>query len=206
LSCRVVSAIVETLIKANSSGAGTPPTSQASCRTTNDLFKVSFPAGCFFALPFNWRRSVNGHAYGSLRELVEHAVAIEKRLIAEAIAAGCRYVQLDFPTYPLLCDRDWAERIKRAGFDWQETLDLCEWADREVVEGIPEHVHTAIHMCRGNNQNYYVAEGAFDPVAERLALSTQCGFASTLKGNAITEERQWEKLCLVADVARAYWR
>ncbi|HEY7202494.1 MAG TPA: cobalamin-independent methionine synthase II family protein [Candidatus Dormibacteraeota bacterium] len=40
---------------------------------------------------------------------------------------------------------------------------------------------------------------------ERLALSPQCGFASTEEGNRITLERQLEKLQLVARVARSVW-
>jgi 5-methyltetrahydropteroyltriglutamate--homocysteine methyltransferase len=40
---------------------------------------------------------------------------------------------------------------------------------------------------------------------ENLALSPQCGFASTAEGNLITEDRQWDKLKLVADTARKIW-
>jgi 5-methyltetrahydropteroyltriglutamate--homocysteine methyltransferase len=40
---------------------------------------------------------------------------------------------------------------------------------------------------------------------ENLALSPQCGFASTAEGNLITEDRQWAKLKLVADTARKIW-
>ncbi len=40
---------------------------------------------------------------------------------------------------------------------------------------------------------------------ERLAISTQCGFASVAKGNAIDMETQQKKLELVATVARQVW-
>jgi 5-methyltetrahydropteroyltriglutamate--homocysteine methyltransferase len=40
---------------------------------------------------------------------------------------------------------------------------------------------------------------------ESLALSPQCGFASTAEGNLITEDRQWAKLKLVMDTARRVW-
>jgi 5-methyltetrahydropteroyltriglutamate--homocysteine methyltransferase len=40
---------------------------------------------------------------------------------------------------------------------------------------------------------------------ENLALSPQCGFASTAEGNLITEDRQWDKLKLVANTARRVW-
>lgn len=41
--------------------------------------------------------------------------------------------------------------------------------------------------------------------ADNLALSPQCGFASTAEGNLITEETQWAKLKLVVDTARRVW-
>jgi 5-methyltetrahydropteroyltriglutamate--homocysteine methyltransferase len=45
---------------------------------------------------------------------------------------------------------------------------------------------------------------AFLPL-ERLALSTQCGFASVAKGNDLTLEQEERKLALVAGVARSAW-
>lgn len=40
---------------------------------------------------------------------------------------------------------------------------------------------------------------------ENLALSPQCGFASTMEGNLMTEEDQWCKLKLVVDTANEVW-
>ena len=40
---------------------------------------------------------------------------------------------------------------------------------------------------------------------EQLALSPQCGFASTMEGNLLTQSDQWAKLQLVAEVAREVW-
>jgi 5-methyltetrahydropteroyltriglutamate--homocysteine methyltransferase len=40
---------------------------------------------------------------------------------------------------------------------------------------------------------------------ERLAISPQCGFASTVEGNIITHEDQWRKLRLVCEVAKEVW-
>jgi 5-methyltetrahydropteroyltriglutamate--homocysteine methyltransferase len=40
---------------------------------------------------------------------------------------------------------------------------------------------------------------------EQLALSPQCGFASTEQGNLLTEEEQWAKLRLCVEVAREVW-
>jgi len=41
---------------------------------------------------------------------------------------------------------------------------------------------------------------------ESLALSPQCGFASTMEGNLLSEDDQWAKLRLVVETARQVWR
>ena len=41
--------------------------------------------------------------------------------------------------------------------------------------------------------------------AERLAISPQCGFASTMGGNPLTEADQRAKLKLCVDAARQIW-
>ena len=40
---------------------------------------------------------------------------------------------------------------------------------------------------------------------ENLALSPQCGFASTAEGNLLTEDEQWAKLKLVVETAKKVW-
>jgi 5-methyltetrahydropteroyltriglutamate--homocysteine methyltransferase len=46
--------------------------------------------------------------------------------------------------------------------------------------------------------------GKYVPL-ENLALSPQCGFASSMEGNLLTEEEQWSKLRLVVETARVVW-
>jgi methionine synthase II (cobalamin-independent) len=41
---------------------------------------------------------------------------------------------------------------------------------------------------------------------DRLALSPQCGFGTSVVGNALTEEDQWAKLRTIAETARKVWR
>ena len=40
---------------------------------------------------------------------------------------------------------------------------------------------------------------------EQLALSPQCGFASTVGGNALTEDDERRKLALIVDVCEEVW-
>jgi 5-methyltetrahydropteroyltriglutamate--homocysteine methyltransferase len=42
--------------------------------------------------------------------------------------------------------------------------------------------------------------------SENLALSPQCGFASTMEGNLLTEDEQWAKLLLVVETASRVWQ
>jgi len=50
-----------------------------------------------------------------------------------------------------------------------------------------------------------IDEAARHVPLEHLCLSPQCGFSSTVHGNAITPEVQWAKLRLVSETARAVW-
>jgi 5-methyltetrahydropteroyltriglutamate--homocysteine methyltransferase len=40
---------------------------------------------------------------------------------------------------------------------------------------------------------------------EQICLSPQCGFSSTVEGNALTVDEEMAKLRLVADTAREVW-
>jgi 5-methyltetrahydropteroyltriglutamate--homocysteine methyltransferase len=127
-------------------------------------FKVTFPAASLFAHPFG----VSADAYANIDEFVEHAISIERELIADAIAAGCRYVQLDFPLYPYLIDPDWSARFEAAGQPVAALLEKAIAADRAVLAGIPEDVTTGLHVCRGNYRSRWLCTGSLEPVADRM--------------------------------------
>ena len=40
---------------------------------------------------------------------------------------------------------------------------------------------------------------------DRVAISPQCGFASGIGGNVLTEDEQWRKLDTMLDVAERVW-
>jgi 5-methyltetrahydropteroyltriglutamate--homocysteine methyltransferase len=133
-------------------------------RLTDRPFKVTFPAASIFVHPFG----ISADAYSSLDEFVEHAIAIERELIADAVDAGCRYVQLDFPLYPYLVDTDWSARFEAAGHLVSELLEKAIAADKAILEGIPEGVTRGLHVCRGNYRSRWICAGSLEPVAERL--------------------------------------
>jgi 5-methyltetrahydropteroyltriglutamate--homocysteine methyltransferase len=75
--------------------------------------------------------------------------------------------------------------------------------DRVVVLGLVTSKHPELESTDVLKRR--IAEASRYVPLERLALSPQCGFASTEEGNLLTEDDQAAKLRLVADVAREVW-
>ncbi len=75
--------------------------------------------------------------------------------------------------------------------------------DKFVVLGLITSKHSALED-KDEIKRRIDAAAKFVPL-DRLCLSPQCGFSSTMDGNALTEEQQYEKLRLVADIAQEVW-
>jgi 5-methyltetrahydropteroyltriglutamate--homocysteine methyltransferase len=131
-------------------------------------FKVTFPAASIFTHPFTTVSGPEGSGYDSLVGFVEHAIAIERGLVADAVDAGARYVQFDFPLYPYLVDPAWIARFAAAGHDIEALVERALAADAAVLEGIPDDVTVGLHICRGNYRSSWMCEGSLEPVAERV--------------------------------------
>jgi 5-methyltetrahydropteroyltriglutamate--homocysteine methyltransferase len=75
--------------------------------------------------------------------------------------------------------------------------------DRVVVLGLVSTKKPTLERKEALHERIRQA-ARYVPLA-RLALSTQCGFASTEEGNALTPEEQFAKLRLVAETAAEVW-
>ncbi|HSB52818.1 MAG TPA: cobalamin-independent methionine synthase II family protein [Gemmatimonadales bacterium] len=210
-------------------------------------------------------------AYPTRDAYLADVVDFTRREVAELVRLGCSYIQIDAPQYAALLDPSIREGYRQRGSDPDRLIDTCIEMDNAVIGDHPG-VTFGIHICRGNNQSMFYAEGGYEPIAERvfrrtrfrrflleyddersgsfeplravpddrmvvlglvttkkmrletveeltrriraaakvvpldrLALSPQCGFASTLEGNRISPETQRRKLEVVAATARAVW-
>src|SRR5260370_35256012 len=76
-------------------------------------------------------------------------------------------------------------------------------SDRTVVLGLVSSKKGALESKAELKTRIHGAEGVIP--LERLALSPQCGVASTLEGNLLAESDQEAKLRLVAETAREVW-
>ncbi len=156
-------------------------------------------------------------AYASRDAYLADIVDFSRHEVEELIRLGCTYIQIDAPQYAALLDPQMREGYRQRGSDPDKLIDRCIELDNAIISGHPRHVlgdrfvvlglvttkkpqlETADELLRR------IEEAARFVPLERLALSPQCGFASTMEGNRITPEDQRRKLELVASVARKVW-
>jgi 5-methyltetrahydropteroyltriglutamate--homocysteine methyltransferase len=209
-------------------------------------------------------------AYPTIDDYLSDIVALTRHEVEELIRLGCTYIQIDAPQYAALLDPKIREGYRQRGNDPDKMIDRNIEMDNAIIDGHPG-ITFAMHICRGNNQSKFYAEGDYEPISrlftrshfqnflleyddersggfaplrhvpedrvvvlglittkkpqlesaeelrerikeasryvplERLALSTQCGFASTIEGNRISLDDERHKLELVANVAREVW-
>jgi 5-methyltetrahydropteroyltriglutamate--homocysteine methyltransferase len=209
-------------------------------------------------------------AYPTRDAYLADIVELSRREVDELARLGCNYVQIDAPQYAALLDPELREGYRQRGSDPEKLIDACIEMDNAIIEGHPG-VTFAMHICRGNNQSKFYAEGDYEPIArifertkfqrflleyddgrsggfeplkhvpedrvvvlglvtskkpkleseeelkrrieeaaryvplDRLALSPQCGFASTMEGNRLSIDDERRKLELVGKVAKSVW-
>jgi 5-methyltetrahydropteroyltriglutamate--homocysteine methyltransferase len=124
---------------------------------------------------FAWERSTA--IYADMDQFVADVVAIEREMIAQLVAAGCRYIQIDAPGYTAYGDDVSLDRMRSRGEDPRENLERAIRADNAIIAGF-EGIVFGIHLCRGNPrtvdpatgrvQAQWHREGHYDRYAEQL--------------------------------------
>lgn len=221
----------------------------------------------------SYQPGVTDQFYPTRSDLLHALTDVIKAEVQYLVAAGVPYIQLDAPRYSYYVDPQWREHLRSLGMDPDTAIDEAIAADNAVLEGASRAgVTLALHVCRGNNQSKWYAQGGYDPIAEKLfgtlnvdrflleydteragtfeplrfipkgktavlglisskdatpessdllrrrideatsymplddlALSPQCGFASTFSGNLMSEAEQWRKLELVVETVGKVW-
>lgn len=109
--------------------------------------------------------------YDDMDAFLEDVIAIEREMIADAVEAGCRYIQIDEPGYTAYVDPPLLEKMRERGEDPVENMERSIRADNAVIAGFPG-VTFAVHICRGNSGGRGGAgwhrEGSYDAIAEQL--------------------------------------
>ena len=96
---------------------------------------------------------------------VANAYGAELRSLA---AAGCTYVQMDDTNLAYLCDDKMREAARSRGDDPDELPHRYASFINRVVAQKPAGMTLAVHLCRGNFQSTWAAQGGYEPVAQAL--------------------------------------
>ena len=81
---------------------------------------------------------------------------------------GCTYVQMDDTNLAYLCDDKMREAARARGDDPNELPHRYAKFINRVVAQKPAGMTLAMHLCRGNFQSTWAAQGGYEPVAEAL--------------------------------------
>ncbi|HEX7005571.1 MAG TPA: 5-methyltetrahydropteroyltriglutamate--homocysteine S-methyltransferase [Alphaproteobacteria bacterium] len=218
------------------------------------------------------RAGIDREAYPDLDGFFADLARVYREEIAALADLGCRYIQIDDTNLAYLCDPALRADVQGRGEDPDKLPHTYARLINESIKDRPADMAVGLHLCRGNHESSWVAEGGYEPVAEtmfneidvdaffleydtpragdfrplrfvpkdkkvvlglvttkkpsleskdelkrrideaakfapidQLCLSPQCGFASTIKGNALTLEDEKAKLRLVVETAEEVW-
>ncbi|MGA2009727.1 MAG: 5-methyltetrahydropteroyltriglutamate--homocysteine S-methyltransferase [Solirubrobacteraceae bacterium] len=85
-----------------------------------------------------------------------------------AYALGCRYLQLDDTSLAYINDPAQRAHIEQIGGDPDHLHEQYIANINRALAGKPDDLVITTHLCRGNNQSMWAAEGGYDFVAEAL--------------------------------------
>ena len=106
--------------------------------------------------------------YADRTELLHEITGILKGEVAALVGEGVEYIQVDAPRYSYFVDPKWRQVLQDNGQDPEDALDQFIAADNAILEGAQRAgAVAAIHLCRGNNQSKWYAEGGYEPLAEK---------------------------------------
>jgi 5-methyltetrahydropteroyltriglutamate--homocysteine methyltransferase len=114
------------------------------------------------------RAAISQAAYPDLEAFWRDLAAAYREEILDLAARGCRYLQLDDTNLAYLCDDRIREATRARGDDPDALPRLYCRLINQATLGRPEGMAVCIHLCRGNYQSAWVAQGGYEPVAEIL--------------------------------------
>ncbi len=114
-----------------------------------------------------WDYETSTPVYAGPEDFVGHVADIEHEMVRQLVEAGCRYVQIDAPSYTAYVDGPSLARMRQRGEDPIQSFARSLKADNTVIQGFPG-VTFGLHLCRGNQRSMWHREGSYDAIAERL--------------------------------------
>ena len=129
--------------------------------------KVSIPSPTMLHFR-GGRKAIDETIYPDIGDFFEDLARAYREEIQALGRLGCKYVQLDDTNLAYLCDENMRARTRDIGEDPDALPRLYADLINRSIAGRPEDMTVAIHLCRGNFQSAWAAEGGYEPVAETL--------------------------------------
>jgi methionine synthase II (cobalamin-independent) len=127
--------------------------------------KISIPSPTMLHF-WGGRAAIDAVVYPDLDEFWDDAVDVWTAEIAALHELGCRYLQIDDVTFPLICDPHGQEALKARGDDPKRILDTYAGVLNRIAAGAPRDMAIGMHMCRGNNRGKWMGSGGYEYVSE----------------------------------------
>jgi 5-methyltetrahydropteroyltriglutamate--homocysteine methyltransferase len=114
------------------------------------------------------RGAIDAKAYPDLDRFYSDLGRVYSEEVKELGEAGCRYLQIDEVNFAYLCDPKLQEMVRNLGEDPRKLPSTYAQLINASIATKPKDMVVSMHLCRGNFQSAWVAEGGYDPVAETL--------------------------------------
>jgi 5-methyltetrahydropteroyltriglutamate--homocysteine methyltransferase len=132
------------------------------------LVKVTVPSPNQFPA-ISFQAGITDQFYPTRSDLIRDLADIVKSEVAALADDGVAYIQLDAPRYSYYVDTKWREHLRGLGEDPDRMFMDAVAADNHCIDGVKrEGLTVALHICRGNNESKWYAEGGYEPIAEQL--------------------------------------
>ncbi len=112
--------------------------------------------------------SVDPEVYPDIERYYADLVSIYAAEIRELAALGCGYLQLDNTALPCNCDIHARADVSARGEDPDALTARYVRLVNDVLAACPPGMARATHMCRGNLKGAWMAEGGYEPIAEKV--------------------------------------
>ena len=130
--------------------------------------KVTVPSPSQFPA-ISYLAGITDQFYPTRSDLIRELSGIVKSEVAALAEDGVAYIQLDAPRYSYYVDTKWREHLRGLGEDPDRMFMEAVAADSHCIDGVKrEGLTVALHICRGNNESKWYAEGGYEPIAEQL--------------------------------------
>ena len=112
------------------------------------------------------RHAVSAAAYPDIEEFFADVALVYRKEIAALEKAGCRYIQIDDPLLSYFLSPALRQEVVDEGDDPDRRLARYVRLVNECIRGRGPETTIGIHICRGNARSSWIAQGAYDGIAE----------------------------------------